>query len=300
MPSYTFVSTATAFVLRGAKIKFVDIRRDTLNIDENLIEAAITQRTKAIVVVHYAGVACEMDTILNIAKRYHLYVIEDAAQGFMAMYKGRYLGGIGDFGTYSFHETKNYTMGEGGSLVINRKDYFQRSEIIREKGTNRNEYFRGEVDKYSWVDIGSSYLPSEMNVAYLFAQLEEADLINSKRLELWNTYYELLSPLNKKGLIELPIVPKECNHNAHMFYIKTKDLEERTKLIEKLMENHIIACFHYVPLHSSKAGIKYGEFVGIDNYTTKESERLLRLPLYYSLEKEQVEQVVNIIEEFYR
>lgn len=300
MPSYTFVSTATAFVIRGARIKFVDIRKDTLNIDETLIEAAITPKTKAIVVVHYAGVSCEMDTILDIARRYNLYVIEDAAQGVMASYKGKKLGGIGDLGAYSFHETKNYTMGEGGAILINHSDFFLRSEIIREKGTNRNQYFRGEIDKYSWVDIGSSYLPSEMNVAYLYAQLEEADEINNKRMALWNTYYKQLQTLMEKGRIELPHIPKECEHNAHMFYIKTKDLEERTKLIDWLKENEILACFHYVPLHSSKAGQKYGEFVGKDVYTTAESERLLRLPLYHSLQIEQLLKVVEKIEDFYK
>ena len=299
MPSYTFVSTADAFVLRGAKIKFVDIRRDTLNIDERLIENAITDRTRAIVPVHYAGVGCEMDAILAIAERHHLFVIEDAAQGMMATYKGKPLGTIGDFGAYSFHETKNYTMGEGGLILINREEYVHKGEIIREKGTNRTQFFRGEIDKYSWVNAGSSYLPSEMNVAYLLSQLEIADGINHKRLELWNLYYQELKELEEKGRIELPFIPEECCHNAHMFYIKTRDLKERTKLIEYLGDNHIKAVFHYVPLHSSEAGKKYGEFVGKDRYTTMESERLLRLPMFYALKTEQVKEIVKRIKWFY-
>ena len=262
MPSYTFVSTADAFVLRGAKIKFVDIRKDTMNIDETLIENAITERTKAIVPVHYAGVGCEMDTILEIAKRRQLFVIEDAAQGMMASYKGKYLGTIGDFGTYSFHETKNYTMGEGGLILINNEGYIHRGEIIREKGTNRSQFFRGEVDKYSWVDVGSSYLPSEMNAAYLLPQLEIAEEINQRRLKLWELYYNGLKELEESGKIELPYIPKECQHNAHMFYIKTKNLDERTRLIYYLNQNNINAVFHYVPLHTSNAGEKYGEFIG--------------------------------------
>lgn len=299
MPSFTFVSTADAFVLRGGRIKFVDIRKDTMNIDENLIEAAITERTKAIVPVHYAGVGCEMDTIMDIARRRNLLVIEDAAQGMMATYKDRYLGTIGDFGTYSFHETKNYTMGEGGLILINRKEAMLRGEIIREKGTNRSQFFRGEIDKYSWVDVGSSYLPSEMNAAYLLPQLEIADEINNKRLSLWNTYYRELKELQDAEKVELPYIPKECKHNAHMFYIKARDLQERTELIAFLAENGIRAVFHYVPLHSSIAGRKYGEFVGDDNYTTKESDRLLRLPMFYDLEEEVAVYIAGKVKEFY-
>lgn len=299
-PSYTFVSTVNAFVLRGATIVFVDIRPDTMNIDENLIEDAITEKTKAIVPVHYAGVSCEMDKIMDIAKRHNLYVIEDAAQGVMSTYKGKALGTIGDFGCYSFHETKNYTMGEGGAILIQNKDFIERAEIIREKGTNRSKFFRGQVDKYTWVDIGSSYLPSELNAAYLYAQLEEAEKINNNRLAIWNMYYEGLKGLEENGLIELPFIPEHCEHNAHMFYIKCKDLEERTKLIEYLKSNEIWTVFHYIPLHSSKAGIKYSRFHGIDKYTTVESERLLRLPMYYGLEKSKVEYVVEKIKEFYK
>ena len=300
MPSYTFVSTADAFVLRGARIKFVDIRPDTLNIDETLIEEAITENTRAIVPVHYAGVSCEMDTILNIAKKHNLFVVEDAAQGVCSKYKGRYLGTIGDFGTYSFHETKNYTMGEGGAILINNKKFVKRAEIIREKGTNRAQFFRGLVDKYSWVDIGSSYLPSEMNVAYLYAQLEVADEINQNRLNIWNTYYNLLKPLAQEKIIELPYIPPECEHNAHMFYIKVKNLETRTKLINYLNKLGVKAIFHFVPLHSSIAGRKYGEFVGDDVHTTKESDRLLRLPMYYGLQEEQINYVVSAIKAFYK
>jgi dTDP-4-amino-4,6-dideoxygalactose transaminase len=299
-PSYTFVSTVNAFVLRGAKIKFVDIRPDTMNIDENLIENAITEKTKVIVPVHYAGVACEMNKIMDIAKKYNLFIVEDAAQGVMAKYKGNYLGTIGDFGTYSYHETKNYSCGEGGSLIINNEKYFERAEIIREKGTNRSKFFRGEVDKYSWVDIGSSYLLSELNAAYLYAQLEEAEKIKSNRLDSWNLYYNLLKPLKEKGIIELPYIPAHCEHNAHMFYVKVKDLEERTKLIKYLKENNVYSVLHYIPLHSSQAGKKYGEFVGEDKYTTKESERLLRLPMYYGLKVEEIEYIVEKIKEFYK
>ncbi len=299
MPSYTFVSTADAFVLRGARIKFVDIRKDTMNIDETLIEDAVTERTKAIVPVHYAGVGCEMDTILEIAKRHQLFVIEDAAQGMMASYRGKYLGTIGDFGTYSFHETKNYTMGEGGLILINNGEYIHRGEIIREKGTNRSQFFRGEVDKYSWVDIGSSYLPSEMNAAYLLPQLEIAEEINHRRLELWNLYYNGLKKVEEEGRIELPYIPEECQHNAHMFYIKTKNLDERTKLIHYLNSNNINAVFHYVPLHTSNAGKKYGEFIGEDRNTTKESERLMRLPLFYALKDGEAEYVIEKIRDFY-
>ena len=299
MPSYTFVSTANAFVLRGATIVFVDIRPDTMNIDENLIEDAITEKTKAIVPVHYGGVACEMDTICDIAKRHNLVVVEDAAQGVMSFYKGRALGSIGDFGCYSFHETKNYSMGEGGAVLVNHEKNVERAEIIREKGTNRTKFFRGQVDKYTWVDLGSSYLQSELNCAYLYAQIENPDIINNDRLQSWNTYYELLMPLKEKGCIDLPVVPEGCIHNAHMFYIKTKDLEERSKLIAFLKENGIGAVFHYIPLHSSPAGQQFGRFHGEDKYTTKESERLLRLPMYYGLEKKDIEYVVNAVNGFF-
>jgi TDP-4-keto-6-deoxy-D-glucose transaminase len=283
MPSYTFVSTADAFVLRGAKAVFVDIRPDTMNIDEKLIEEAITDKTKAIVPVHYAGVSCEMDTIMDIAKRHNLKVIEDAAQGVMSEYKGKALGTIGDYGCYSFHETKNYSMGEGGALLIRNPEDVERAEIIREKGTNRSKFFRGQIDKYTWVAAGSSYLPSELNAAYLYAQLEQADKIYQDRMNSWNRYYEMLSDLEQAGKIQLPVVPKECKHNAHMFYIKAKDLEERTALIDFLKANGVSSVFHYIPLHSAPAGMEFGRFNGEDRYTTKESERLLRLPMYYGL-----------------
>ena len=299
MPAYTFVSTADAFVLRGAKVVFVDIRPDTMNIDENLIEAAVTDKTKAIVPVHYAGVGCEMDRIMEIAKKHNLLVVEDAAQGMMATYKGQPLGTIGDFGCFSFHETKNYSMGEGGALLIRDSKYIEKAEIYREKGTDRSKYYRGQVDKYRWMDFGSSYLPSDMNAAYLYAQLEMADAINDARLAGWNRYYEKLQPLAEKGKIELPYVPKECVHNGHMFYIKTKDLEERTALIDHLKENDILAVFHYVPLHTAPAGMKYGRFHGEDKYTTKESDRLLRLPMYYTLTEEQVDYISEKVKEFY-
>ena len=300
MPSYTFVSTADAFVLRGAKVVFVDIRPDTMNIDETKIEAAITEKTKAIVPVHYAGVACEMDTILDIAKRHNLLVIEDAAQGVMAKYKGKALGTIGDFGCYSFHETKNYSMGEGGALLIRDDKYIEDAEIIREKGTDRSKFFRGQVDKYTWVSAGSSYLPSDMNAAYLYAQLEMADEINKARLEIWDTYYKGLKPLADAGKIGLPVIPEGCTHNAHMFYIKAKDITERTALISFLKENEILSVFHYIPLHTSPAGKKLGRFSGEDVYTTKESERLTRLPLYYGLTKEQNLYIIDKIKEFYK
>ncbi len=299
MPSYTFVSTANAFVLRSAKIVFVDIRPDTMNIDESLIESAITDKTKAIVPVHYAGVACEMDTICGIAKKHNLIVIEDAAQGVMASYKGRALGSIGNFGCFSFHETKNYSMGEGGAIVLKDESFIERAEIIREKGTNRSKFFRGEIDKYSWVDVGSSYLPSELNCAYLYAQIENPEVINENRLASWNYYYELLKPLADKGIIELPFIPEGCSHNGHMFYIKARDLEERQKLISFLKERGIGAVFHYVPLHSSAAGQRFGRFNGEDKYTTKESERLLRLPMYYGLPNADIELISAAIFEFY-
>lgn len=300
MPAYTFVSTADAFVLRGAKPVFVDIRPDTMNIDETKIEAAITDRTRAIVPVHYAGVACEMDTIMDIANRHHLFVIEDAAQGIMASYKGKALGAIGDFGCYSFHETKNLSMGEGGAILIKDAKYIEDAEIIREKGTNRSKYFRGQIDKYTWVNYGSSYLPSDMNAAYLWAQLELAQKITDVRLARWNQYNELLQPLKQRGILELPTVPEGCIHNAHMYYIKTKNIEERTRLIDFLKENGILAVFHYIPLHTAPAGIRFGEFRGEDVYTTKESERLLRLPMFYTLTKAEVEYIVGKVKEFYR
>ena len=296
MPSFTFCSTADAFILRGAKIVFVDIRPDTMNIDENLIEAAITDKTKAIVPVHYAGVSCEMDKIMEIAARYNLKVIEDAAQGVMSKYKGRYLGTIGDMGCYSFHETKNYSMGEGGATVIKDNETFERGEIVREKGTDRSRFLRGQVDKYTWVDIGSSYLPSDINAAYLYAQLEKADEINNDRLNSWKLYYENLKEIEQ---IELPTIPEGCEHNAHMFYIKTRDLKERTELTTFLKKRDIIASFHYIPLHSAPAGIKYGRFNGEDRYTTKESERLLRLPMYYGLKENEIKEVCDAIKEFY-
>lgn len=299
MPSYTFVSTADAFVQRGATIVFVDIRPDTMNIDENLIEDAITDKTKAIVVVHYAGVSCEMDTITDIAKRHNLFVVEDAAQGVMSTYKGKALGTIGDFGCYSFHETKNYSMGEGGAILIKDDKYIEKAEITREKGTNRSQFFRGQIDKYTWVDYGSSYLPSELNAAYLYAQLKNADKINENRLNSWNLYYDLLKPLADEGFIELPHIPEGCEYNAHMFYIKAKDLEERTKLIKFMKDNEISLAFHYIPLHSAPAGLKFGRFHGEDVYTTKESDRLVRLPMYYGLSTEEIQYVVKYIKKFY-
>lgn len=301
MPSYTFVSTADAFVLRGAKVVFVDIRPDTMNIDEKLIESAITDKTVAIVPVHYAGVACEMDTIMAIAHKYNLLVIEDAAQGVMSTYKGQALGTIGDYGCYSFHETKNYSMGEGGALLIKTPENIERAEIVREKGTNRSKFFRGQIDKYTWVEAGSSYLPSELNAAYLYAQLLKADEINQARLACWNRYYECLKPLAEQGRIELPYIPDGCEHNAHMFYIKAKDLQERTEFIRYMKEEKQIGVvFHYIPLHQAPAGQRYGRFSGEDKYTTKESERLARLPMYYGLKPEDVEKICDCVKEFYR
>jgi dTDP-4-amino-4,6-dideoxygalactose transaminase len=299
LPSYTFVSTANSFVLRGAVPVFVDIRPDTMNIDEKLIEAAITEKTKVIAPVHYAGVSCEMDTILDIAKRHNLLVVEDAAQGVMSTYKGKALGTLGDFGAFSFHETKNYSMGEGGALLIKDPARAEDAEIIREKGTDRSKFYRGQVDKYTWVNFGSSYLPSDMNAAYLYAQLEIADQINDQRLSSWNRYYQNLKPLADAGKIDLPYVPAECVHNAHMFYIKTKDITERTALIAHLKENEIMAVFHYIPLHSAPAGKRFGRFHGEDVYTTKESERLLRLPMYYGLEPETVDRICDAVKAFY-
>lgn len=299
MPSYTFVSTADAFVLRGAKVVFVDIKPDTMNINEELIEDAITERTKAIVPVHYAGVSCEMDKICEIAKKYKLYIIEDAAQGMMSTYKGKALGTIGDYGCYSFHETKNYSMGEGGALLIKDSDNVKRAEIIREKGTNRSQFFRGEIDKYTWMEAGSSYLPSELNAAYLWAQLEDAELIYHNRMKSWQLYYKNLKKLAAEGFIDLPVIPEGCVHNAHMFYIKAKNLEERTELINQLRMKGVMCVFHYVPLHSSPAGKCLGRFVGEDKYTTRESERIVRLPLYYGLREEDLMRVVTLLQEFY-
>ena len=308
MPSFTFVSTANAFVLRGAKIVYVDIRPDTMNMDEKLIEAAISDRTRAIVPVHYAGVACEMDTIMDIAKRHNLAVVEDAAQGVMSEYKGRMLGAIGDIGCYSFHETKNYSMGEGGAILLNyssNEQYedttamIEQAEIIREKGTNRSKFFRGQIDKYTWMDKGSSYLPSDILAAYLWAQLEIADQIYNSRMAIWNKYYEELKPLADRGYIELPVIPEECKHNAHIFYIKTRNLDERTRFINYMNDNDILTVFHYIPLHQSPAGKKYGAFSGEDKYTTRESERLVRLPLYYSLDDQTVGYIINSVKKFY-
>ncbi|WP_066152876.1 dTDP-4-amino-4,6-dideoxygalactose transaminase [Aliarcobacter cryaerophilus] len=300
MPSYTFVSTANAFVLRGAKIVFVDIRPDTMNIDETKIEEAITSKTKVIVPVHYAGIACEMDTIMDIAKRYNLFVVEDAAQGIMSTYKSKALGTIAHLGAFSFHETKNYTSaGEGGLLIINDEKFVQRAEIIREKGTNRSLFFRGMVDKYSWVDIGSSYLMNDVSAAYLWGNLEFADEINQNRLNSWQKYYNGLKELENRGFIELPKIPDGCVQNAHMFYIKVKYLKERTALLDYLKKNDINAVFHYVPLHSSEAGLKFSKFFGKDIYTTKESEKLIRLPIYYKLEDKDIKHIVNIIYKFF-
>lgn len=299
MPAYTFVSTADAFVLRGAIPVFVDIRPDTMNLDEKLIEEAITEKTKAIVPVHYAGVACEMDTILEIARKHQLAVVEDAAQGVCAWYKGRALGTIGDYGCFSFHETKNFSMGEGGALLIRDPAQIENAEILREKGTNRSKFFRGQIDKYTWVNYGSSYLPSDMNAAYLWAQLEAAEQINTDRMRTWRLYEELLSPLRDKGRIELPFVPEECEHNAHMFWIKAADLAERSRLIAFLKEAGIQSVFHYIPLHTAPAGQKFGRFHGKDRYTTKESERLLRLPLYYGLKEEDTRYIAAKVREFY-
>jgi len=299
LPSYTFCSTADAFVMRGATPVFVDIRPDTMNIDEKLIESAITKKTKAIVPVHYAGVSCEMDEIMAIAKRHNLFVVEDAAQGIMSTYKGQALGSIGDFGCYSFHETKNFSMGEGGAILLKEAAYIEKAEIFREKGTDRSKFFRGQVDKYRWQDFGSSYLPSELNAAYLWAQLELADEITKDRMASWNGYYEQLSILRDKGIAELPVVPEYCKHNAHMFYMKLENMEVRTKFIDYLKSKGIYSVFHYIPLHSAPAGEKYGYFAGEDVYTTKESERLVRLPLYYGLGAENVEYICEQVKAFF-
>ena len=300
MPSFTFSSTANAVILAGATPVFVDIRPDTMNIDEGLIEAAITPNTRAVCVVHYAGVACDMDKISEIARRHKLLIVEDAAQAVMSSYKGKALGTLGDFGCFSFHETKNYSMGEGGAILINREKYIERAEIIREKGTNRSKFKRGQVDKYTWVDIGDSYLPAELNAAYLYAQLEIADEINADRLKSWNYYNERLLPLAEKGMIELPFIPDGCVHNAHMYYIKVKDLETRTEMFVRLKENGVLSASHYIPLHSAPAGVKYGRFAGEDKYTTTESDRLLRLPMYYGLTAEDREKVLDEIYAFFK
>ena len=300
MPSFTFSSTANAFVLRGAVIVFVDIHPNTMNLDESKLEAAITEKTRVIVPMHYAGVACEMDAILDIARRHGLYVVEDAAQGVMSRYKGRALGSIGDLGCFSFHETKNYSMGEGGALLINDARFIEEAEIIREKGTDRSRFLRGQVDKYTWVDMGSSYLPSELNAAYLMAQLDVADEINDARLACWNHYHESFMALAAEERIELPYVPPECEHNAHMYYIKVKNLAERTEMIAHLNRADIGAVFHYVPLHSAPAGLRFGRFSGRDEYTTRESDRLLRLPMYYGLTLSDVDRVVEAVYDFYK
>ena len=299
LPSFTFSSTATSVVLTGATLVFVDIRPDTMNIDETKIEAAITDKTKAIIAVHYAGVACEMDTIMDIAKKHNLIVIEDAAQGVMSTYKGKALGTIGDFGCYSFHETKNYSMGEGGALVINKPEYNEAAEILREKGTNRAKFFRGQVDKYTWVNYGSSYLPSDMNAAYLLAQLDKADEINDNRLATWQYYYDNLKYLQEEGKVELPLIPEGCVHNAHMFYVKLNNLRQRTEFISYLKENGVQSTFHYIPLHSAPAGVKFGRFDGEDVYTTAESERLTRLPMYYGMTTEDRAKVVDVVKSFF-
>lgn len=292
LPSYTFSSTANAFVLAGANLVFVDVRPDTMNIDETKIESAITEKTKVICAVHYAGVACEMDTIMDIARKHNIMVVEDAAQAVMSKYKGKACGTIGDFGCFSFHETKNYSMGEGGAILINNSDYIEKAEILREKGTNRSQFFRGQVAKYNWVDFGDSFLPSDLNAAYLWAQLEKADEINENRLETWYAYYNAFKPLEDAGLIKLPAIPDGCLHNAHMFYLKTKDLDTRQNFIKYMKENDILCVFHYVPLHSSPAGLKYGRFNGEDMYTTLESDRLVRLPMYYKLDKVDCKKVI--------
>lgn len=293
LPSFTFSSTANAFVLAGARLVFVDIRPDTMNIDEKKIEAAITDKTKVIVPVHYAGVSCEMDTIMDIAKRHNLKVVEDAAQGVMSTYKGRALGTIGDFGCYSFHETKNYSMGEGGAILINKEEYIEKAEILREKGTNRSQFFRGQVAKYNWVDFGDSYLQSDLNAAYLWAQLEKAEIINNNRLATWKRYNEAFKKLEQAGAVELPTIPEGCVHNAHMYYIKCKDLGTRQKYIAYMKQKDILCTFHYVPLHSAPAGEKFGRFDGKDEYTTNESDRLVRLPMYYGIKDEDLEKVIE-------
>lgn len=299
LPSFTFSSTANSFVLAGARLVFVDIRPDTMNIDEKKIQSAITEKTKAICVVHYAGVACEMDTIMDIAKKHNLFVVEDAAQAVMSTYKGKALGTIGDFGCYSFHETKNYSMGEGGAILINNKDYIEKAEILREKGTNRSQFFRGQVAKYNWVDFGDSYLASDLNAAYLWGQLQVADEINNKRISVWNKYNEAFQSLEEQGMVERPYIPNECVHNAHMYYLKCKDIDTRQKYIEFMKTNDIYCTFHYVPLHSAPAGLKFGVFNGSDEHTTSDSDRLVRLPLYYNITDNDVDRVIEKTLEFF-
>ena len=300
LPSYTFSSTANSFVLAGASLVFVDIRPDTMNIDEKKVEEAITEKTKVICAVHYAGVSCEMDAIMKIARKYNLLVVEDAAQGVMSTYKGKALGTIGDFGCYSFHETKNYSMGEGGAIVINNANYIEKAEILREKGTNRAQFFRGQVAKYNWVDFGDSYLPSDLNAAYLWGQLENADRINNYRLKIWNQYNIALKPLEERGIIELPVIPDECEHNAHMYYIKCKDMETRQEFINYMKSKGVLCVFHYVPLHSAPAGVKFGRFFGVDKYTTSDSDRLVRLPLYYGMTEDDLFYVIDMVKEFFK
>ena len=299
LPSYTFSSTANAFVLAGAKLVFVDVRPDTMNIDERLIEDAITDRTKVICAMHYAGVACEMDTICDIAKRHNLIVVEDAAQAVTSTYKGKALGTIGTFGCYSFHETKNFSMGEGGAILINDERFIEQAEILREKGTNRSQFFRGQVAKYNWVDYGGSYLPSDLNAAYLWGQLTHADEMQDKRMKCWERYYGAFRPLCEKGIVELPVIPDDCVHNAHMFYIKTKDLDTRQNYIKFMKDNDILCVFHYVPLHSAPAGIKFGRFVGEDEHTTPDSDRLVRLPMYYNIDNDDLKKVIDKTLEFF-
>jgi len=298
LPSYTFSSTATAFVGQGARLKFVDIRPDTMNIDEKLIEAAITPKTKVIVPVHYAGVACEMNAINDLARAHGLRVVEDAAQGVMSTYHGKYLGAIGDFGCLSFHETKNYSMGEGGALLIRDEWPIETAEIYREKGTDRSRFFRGQVDKYTWVDWGSSFLPSDMLAAYLWAQLERADDINDDRLATWNYYRKAFEPLAQAGRVELQHIPEGCVHNAHMFYLKCRDLADRSAFIAHMRDRGAQCVFHYIPLHSAPAGQRFGEFVGVDRYTTAESERLVRLPMYYGMSEQDRQTVVEAALEY--
>lgn len=299
LPSFTFSSTANSFVLAGATLVFVDIRPDTMNIDETKIEAAITEKTKVICPVHYAGVACEMDTIMAIARKHNLLVVEDAAQAVMSTYKGMACGTIGDFGCFSFHETKNYSMGEGGAIVINNEAYNEKAEILREKGTNRSQFFRGQVAKYNWVDFGDSYLQSDLNAAYLWAQLEVADEINENRIATWNAYNEAFKTLADNGFVELPTIPEGCVHNAHMFYIKCKDLDTRQAYIQFMKENEVLCVFHYVPLHSAPAGLKFGRFDGVDEHTTPDSDRLVRLPMYYNIDKKDLQKIIDKTLEFF-
>lgn len=299
LPSFTFSSTAVAFARVGAKLVFVDICPETMNCDADAIEKALTVKTKVIVVMHYAGVACDMEKVMRLAKDRGILIVEDAAHGFMSTYKGRYLGTIGHFGCYSFHDTKNYTMGEGGALVINDRNFIERAEILWEKGTNRSKFIRGMVDKYTWVDMGDSYLPSELNAAFLIPQLEKADLIFRDRLESWERYFDRLKELMLRGDIQLPSIPEDCGHNAHIFYIKTGTCEHRDRLMDFLKAKGICTAFHYLPLHKSPAGLKYGRFAGEDHFTSYESERLLRLPIYYGMESKTIDYIVKAIFQFY-